>query len=254
MSNIFNIKSNYFTLMQQIEEVEGEITEDVAELLKCNEEEAQETLEELVKMKKSLEADIKTIVDEETRLSRLCDRKSKAVEKIKESMQWILNNFGDDGKSGNKTMKTEFNTIFTKSTKICNVLDEMSFDNEDYVKIVIKDKFTFDEFEKIEIALDATPNCGKVLLKAELKEALLTAKKEELNSNLATKGEGVELCIDPYDILNDKHPALEGLPDYIITKDGLFDLVMVESDNAGNDKSIYLLRAFIETNTHVEVR
>ncbi len=238
-SNIFNLQANYIALMNAIEEADGVLDEDLSELLKCTEENAMEHCEQLVSMKKSLESDCTIIDDEIARLTKLKGSKTNSINRVKESLLWLLNNFGESGKSGNKTIKLATNTVFTKSTPHCEILDEPGFDNRDFTKYIVSHKFSKDDIPKLESefnlanGIDIKPN----ILKKELGDTLKIS-----NLQLYIEEDG---SVDPNHILNLQY-SFNSLGDYIVGDKTMYKY--------SKDTNRYHPIARIEYNNSVQIR
>ena len=175
-NNIFNLKSDYITILNAIEEADGEIDENLGELLKATEETATEKAEEFVKMKHSLDSDVSIIDDEISRLKLLKESKLKALDTIKASLLWIVNNFGDTGKTGNKTIKLAIATLFTRTYESCDIISSVNINNKEYVRHTINSKFTDEQLAKIENVIPGQFSSEKVILKDILKDDLKKAE------------------------------------------------------------------------------
>lgn len=115
--NLFNIEQEYFTTLEQIEEVEGVLTPELEEALKVNEEELHAKLQAYIYYIKQLDGDIATINGEVERLNGRIKSLENTKTRLKESVKDALLLFGETGKSGNRTMKVGTHTIYNTYTK-----------------------------------------------------------------------------------------------------------------------------------------
>lgn len=194
MSQIFNLKQDYVFFLQQIEELEGELTPELEEFLKCTEENAVDHAEQLTNIWKQLEVDIDAIKVEIDRLKQLSDKKKVAIDKLKASLLWIINNFGEANKAGVKSIKTSTLSISTRKSKAC-IIEEDEFNHPDYKNYTVKTVFDEEEKEGLEKDFnispsDFTPKFNKELLK----EVLIKSITETQYLNISD--EGYIVCAD----------------------------------------------------------
>ena len=98
MGNLFDIQAEYFDIISELEELEGEITPELEERLKINAKELEFKLKAYYYYVKQNEGNIKTLNDEIERLQN----KKVSIENIngrlKEKMKEALLLFGNNGK------------------------------------------------------------------------------------------------------------------------------------------------------------
>ena len=105
MSNLFGIAQKYDYLVSQIEENDGEITEEIAEELAIAESELEDKLRAYRQIIDAQKANIAYNKDE---IKRLRDRNTsfdKIAGRLKSSVVDALHIFGQVGKSGNYSLK-----------------------------------------------------------------------------------------------------------------------------------------------------
>lgn len=90
MSNIFNIQQEYFDILNQIEENDGEITDEISNLLESNEGDYKEKLDNYLKMIHYWEGLLGNINAEIERIGKLKKSKEKAIETLKENISVSL--------------------------------------------------------------------------------------------------------------------------------------------------------------------
>ena len=121
MSNLFGIAQKYDYLVSQIEENDGEITEEIAEELAIAESELEDKLRAYRQVIDAQKANIAYNKDE---IKRLRDRNTsfdKIAGKLKSSVVDALHIFGQVGKSGNYSLKFPDFTVYTKESEIASI-------------------------------------------------------------------------------------------------------------------------------------
>ena len=117
MSNLFGIAQKYDYLVSQIEENDGEITEEIAEELAIAESELEDKLRAYRQIIDAQKANIAYNKDE---IKRLRDRNTsfdKIAGRLKSSVVDALHIFGQVGKSGNYSLKFPDFTVYTKESE-----------------------------------------------------------------------------------------------------------------------------------------
>jgi len=93
--NLFTIETEYLQLMDQIQEAEGEITEELAEQLKINETQLQGKSIAYLEVIKGLEGRKTTIDEEIKRLQAIKKREDNLAKRLKERLLEAVNLFGE---------------------------------------------------------------------------------------------------------------------------------------------------------------
>ena len=115
MSNLFGIAQKYDYLVSQIEENDGEITEEIAEELAIAELE-----DKLRAYRQIIDAQKANIAYNKDEIKRLRDRNTsfdKITGRLKSSVVDALHIFGQVGKSGNYSLKFPDFTVYTKESE-----------------------------------------------------------------------------------------------------------------------------------------
>jgi len=94
-NNLFNIESDYLMLMDQIQEAEGEITEELAEALKINEAQLQGKSVAYLSVIKTAEAEVMIIDEEIKRLQGLKKTRQNLNTRLKDRLLEAVNLFGE---------------------------------------------------------------------------------------------------------------------------------------------------------------
>jgi hypothetical protein len=114
--SLYKITQKQQELFDFILEAEGEITPDVEESLKINEENFETKARGYIWMIKKLEADNITINEELNRLERIEKRNNKLIDRLKESMKMALEIFGE-------SKKIDTFTLSLRKSKSVEIID-----------------------------------------------------------------------------------------------------------------------------------
>ena len=113
--SIYEISNDYLTLMNEIEQAEGEITPEMEAQLKINEGELQSKSIAYLAVIKEREAFVTQIDEEIKRLTTLKKRNNSLVDRLKENILNAVNLFG--------TIETQFNKFSIRKSESVEVLD-----------------------------------------------------------------------------------------------------------------------------------
>jgi hypothetical protein len=179
MKSLFNISAEYLMLMNEIEELEGEITPEIESALKINQEQLEEKCRAyhcVIQLKKG---DIKIAEDEISRLNSHITKSNNLIERLKKSVGEALELYGEFGKSGNKKLSFPNLTIYNVYHKPLYFEDEANFNESEYCKLNLIDKLSFEQGKQVADLLgyeakDLFANFNRIILKKEIKDALLT--------------------------------------------------------------------------------
>lgn len=115
-NSIYKIEENISKIFLEIEENEGEITEEQLEQLNINQENLRQKLSDYNKAIQVYKNYNAGISNEIKRLQELKKTRTNRIEVLRNTMKNAVINFGSDGKSGNKVIELEDCKLFTKST------------------------------------------------------------------------------------------------------------------------------------------
>ena len=121
MDNLFAISNELRNIIEDIEVQGGEITDEQAERLEVREQEMKDKLDNYRKAILVLKYQEQMCSDEIKRLQAAKKSKTNVIKKLSDSVLNAVVEFGDDGKSGNKTYSTDtfkFYTVNRKSLEI----------------------------------------------------------------------------------------------------------------------------------------
>lgn len=172
--HIFNIIDDYRRITDQLDELEGELTPELEELLKINEEEVEQKCEAYISIINEEKGDINTIDDEIARLTNLKNSKLNKIENLKKYLQLALITYGEDGKTGNKKMTIGTHKIWNVYTKPVLISDESKVPDE-YKKWIVTAKFSKERYEAFcdFVAGEEDFTFEEHINKKELKDAIL---------------------------------------------------------------------------------
>ena len=114
--SLYQITKEQAELFNFILEADGEITPDVEESLKINEQNFETKARGYIWMIKKLEADNVTINEEMNRLERIEKRNDKLIERLKENMKFALEIFGE-------SKKVDTFTLSLRKSKSVEIID-----------------------------------------------------------------------------------------------------------------------------------
>jgi len=132
MANIFQIAEEYISILNELEENDGELTPEIVEALAISKEDSEAKLTAYFYVIKQELADIQTVKDEVSRLKDIETTKENKIKSIKKIVLEALQLFGTDTKSGGKQFKTTMVNMYTGRSKAVEVDDE--FYDDDYIK------------------------------------------------------------------------------------------------------------------------
>jgi len=180
--NIFQLQEEYLYLMQDIEQAEGEITEELAERLAINKEDFSAKMDAYANIIAQFNGEVAIIDTEMERLKGLKTSKENAVTRMKTAMNDALKLFGDIGKTNNQTFKTPLHSYWNVYHKPLVVLDETSVP-EEYVRYSLALKVNNNEMEEISdrladvpIVLAFVPSVDRTALKKDIEAEIVSTE------------------------------------------------------------------------------
>lgn len=129
---LFKIKKQYLSILEELNETEGEITPEIAEKLAINEGDLKDKAVNYALYIKKLEADNKTISEEVSRLQELKARNSKKIDSLDNAIVNAMVMFGFD--------KVEVATLklSLRKSESVNVLDETKLSDNFFTTKITK--------------------------------------------------------------------------------------------------------------------
>lgn len=116
MSSLYNISNDILRIFNEVEQAEGEITDEQYDELCIKQEELKEKLDSYVKAIKVWQVDEQALKDEKKRFNDRQNVYKNRIERLKKAMLEAVINFGETGKN-NKFIELPNVRIFTKNTK-----------------------------------------------------------------------------------------------------------------------------------------
>lgn len=180
--NIFKLEQEYLELLNNIEELEGELTSEIEEQLAINLDDFEAKMMSYSGLISYLKGDLFVINDELQRLTDLKKSKENIIERLKTTMRDAILIYGDDGKSGNKTLDLGSSKFYTKKNEVVKVYDEEEFlvRNMDYVRTKINGNFNkkdaiglLPKLKEYNEDVNLNYSIDKVSLKADLKAGVV---------------------------------------------------------------------------------
>ena len=117
MANIFQIQSEYIQLMNDIQEQEGELTQELSDRLAIVESDLQTKSQGYVSVIKTLDAECDIIDLEIKRLQSLKKARNNAIERLKGAISQAMTTFEID------KIETPLNKITFRNSKSVNIID-----------------------------------------------------------------------------------------------------------------------------------
>lgn len=116
MSSLYNISNDILRIFNEVEQAEGEITDEQYNELCIKQEELKEKLDSYVKAIKVWQVDEQALKDEKKRFNDRQNVYKNRIERLKKAMLEAVINFGETGKN-NKFIELPSVRIFTKNTQ-----------------------------------------------------------------------------------------------------------------------------------------
>ena len=210
MANIFNIELDYLRLMNEIEDAQGEITEEMETFLVINEQDAKDKLNSYAHIITLKESDITIAKDEIVRLQKRIDGREKLIARLEKTMIQAVKMFGTEGKPSKITGLAsitfdtgKFTLTVGKSKGMVGNDDEKvtadNFSDDSYNQYTITRKFTNAQIDTITDLLSHSDRVDILLQNDDLKRSVDTAqlKNDLLNGTVVSEGqvetEGIEI-------------------------------------------------------------
>lgn len=186
--NIFQIEQEYLSIIAEIEELDGELTEELQSRLAINEESRTDKIQAYVNIIKLKQGEVKTIQAEIERLSKVEDSKQKTIERLKNTLLQAVKLFGEDGKTGNKQLQLETQKLYTQASKSLEIDDMEASQDEELLKLCVFNTTPVSYAYKLEVVKQFpnfvfTPKYDK----AKIKELILKEGKEFKGCGIVTK-------------------------------------------------------------------
>lgn len=127
MSNIFEIEKDLLELYNELEENGGEVTSELEKKLTITQDEFKRKVYGYTNVIKSLQSDLSSIKEEQARLKVLYEKKEKIINKLKETIIYAIDAFGDTKKSGVKYLGYGIGEVSVRKSEAVEVNDNLVF-------------------------------------------------------------------------------------------------------------------------------
>lgn len=180
-TTLWEIEKQYRDIFREIEENEGEITEELQEQLAINQDDFEDKVEAYFVIISEYKSYIERRKAEIERLKKLSEKDTLKVEYLEERLKDALHLFGGS-KVTDKGKRNFFSNFKNLDIKLLSSASESvrtieGFNNKDYCEYKIVDKLSFTELEKIKevakVESEAIPD------KRKIKDALENGKDIE---------------------------------------------------------------------------
>lgn len=174
--NIFEIQEELRQVFDEIEELGGEITDEIAEKLAITEDAFKSKVESYVAYMKELDGAMNCIKDEQARLKSLYERKEKLRDKLESIVIQAVNEFGEVKKTGVKYYDYGTGSVSIRKSTAVKTNDDLqkyigeSISKSIYYSKVINTLKDCDSMDLDDIANTINEECATNLEGDELKE------------------------------------------------------------------------------------
>lgn len=100
--NIFEISNELSSIIDELEENGGELTEELSEKLTISQQEFKNKIENYINVIKNIDSDVEACDKEIKRLQSVKKTKQNTIERLKTIVCWAIDEYGETNKSGNK--------------------------------------------------------------------------------------------------------------------------------------------------------
>lgn len=171
--NIFQLEQEYLSLMTELEENGGELTDELVKRLEVNSSNFASKMDNYANVIALLEGNSKIIEDEIERLSELKKSNENSIASMKKVMITALELFGEVGKTGNRKYKTALHSYWNVYHKPLVIEDESTVPR-DYIKYSLSTNMSNTLKEKIAEVLEKenilNPTFAQSIDKTKLKD------------------------------------------------------------------------------------
>ena len=154
--SLYDISNELLAIFAEIEDSEGEVTEEQLEALTINEKDLDKKLSSYKKAIRCWESDINACKEEEKRIKAARNVKENRIEKLKNKMLFAVQHFGYEGKPNKKGKTNRFyeladGRIFTRCTESVELNENRINVLKNLLIEVCKNEHLFNDVEKIDL-------------------------------------------------------------------------------------------------------
>ena len=136
--NLYAIADKYRDLLDEIEELDGEITPEIDEQLTIVQEDLEDKLYAYYSIIQSSKGQDEIIKDQQSRLSAMLTRNENLRKKLSSKVVDACNEFGYTGKSGNKKIDLDTLSVYTANRSAVEIEDEDAFNDPRFCTVTVK--------------------------------------------------------------------------------------------------------------------
>lgn len=133
--NIFEISKEIESVFEELEENGGELTDELEEKLSISQDEFRSKVNAYLSVIRNTESDVECCDKEIKRLQAVKKTKQNSIERLKNTLIWAIDKFGEVSKSGNKYIDLGTSKVTIKSSNKVII-------NEEYAENIISTAFT----------------------------------------------------------------------------------------------------------------
>ena len=173
--SIFDIQQEYVDIISELEENEGEVTEEIQERLHINKNEIDDKLNAYAYITKEISGEILVLEEEIERLKNKITAKTNTIERLKSVCAVAVNTYGEinsksKAKNPGKSYDTGKNKFVLVHTNPVIIRNEDTFTNDKFVTYSIKGRFKKSDLDKIAKLLQDEIEVNKNIDKAAIKK------------------------------------------------------------------------------------
>lgn len=155
MKQLWEVKKEYFEILEHFVENEGELTDELAEAIAINRNDAEDTIDNQIAVISLLENQNDLIAIQVARLELISDRQQQFIKKLKQNIVDAVKLYGVNSKMTISGFK-----LSVKLSKSISILDTDRIPDK-YVNYVLTKKVSTDEFKKLNYQGEFTTTIDK---------------------------------------------------------------------------------------------
>jgi hypothetical protein len=182
MGNVFTIINEYEELINQIEELGGEITPELAEKLAITEQDLTKKIRAYYYVIKTKESEIQLAKDEQERLGDVRKTKENVIKRLKKMVDLAVEVFGTPKPSGAKGLDLGDLKVWQKKTEALELLGDI--DDERFCNKQVSFTLTYEDAKYLLRVIEEegknflVPTISNQIIKDKLKQWLIDNEEE----------------------------------------------------------------------------